>query len=258
MPLRLFVFSGGHEIADKSMLTLGQDLGVPRKIPFQYFLVDHPKGRLMFDTGFNPVFLDRPQDYKPAVLFASQVQREDLAGERLAGMGLKPEDIQLVANSHLHYDHAGGNCTFRHATFLVQWDELQSAMTPEPFSGLVADNYARQDFDLDVHYELLDGDYDVFGDGAVRLIRTPGHTRGHQSLVVNLPETGVLVLAQDAVYLQENLDRMILATTCWDQKLMIQSYRRLRELQRLEQARIIPGHDIEVFAQMRLAPLFYA
>ena len=180
MTLRLYVFSGGYEIADKSMLTLGRGLGTPCKIPFQYFLIEHPQGRLMFDTGFNPAFFNHPASYKPAVLFSSNVQKADLATAQLALLGLKPEDIDLVANSHLHYDHAGGNCAFKHAPFLIQWDELQSAKCPEPYSGLVAENYEPDDFNLDVHYELLDGDYDVFGDGLVRLVRTPGHTRGHQ------------------------------------------------------------------------------
>ena len=255
--MRLYAFFGGYEVADKSMLTLGRDLGVRVKIPFQYFLVEHPQGRLLFDTGMNPVAITDPASYPPTAQFGSQVTPDDLAPARLASIGLTPTDVNIVVNSHLHYDHAGGNCQFAHATFVVQHDEMQSAMCPEPWSGLVAENYARRDFDLPLNYQFLHGDYDVFGDGLVRLIRTPGHTRGHQSLVLRMPKSGTMVLAQDAVYLQQSLDQLILATTCFDQKAMYDSYVRLRELRRLENARIIPGHDIAVWETLRQAPAFY-
>lgn len=255
--MRLYAFFGGYEIADKSMLTLGRDLGVPVKIPFQYFLIEHPQGRMLFDTGMNPVAITDPASYPPTAQFGSQVTPDDLAPARLAALGLTPDDVNIVLNSHLHYDHAGGNCQFPRATFLVQYDEMQSAMCPEPWSGLVAENYARRDFDLPLNYQFLHGDYDLFGDGAVQLIRTPGHTRGHQSLVLCLPESGVIVLAQDAVYLAESLDQLILATTCFDQKAMYDSYIRLREVRRLTNARIVPGHDISVWETLRHAPAYY-
>jgi glyoxylase-like metal-dependent hydrolase (beta-lactamase superfamily II) len=255
--MRLYAFFGGYEVADKSMLTLGRDLGVQVKIPFQYFLVEHPRGRLLFDTGMSPVAIADPASYPPTAQFGSQVTPDDLAPARLTSIGLKPDDVNIVVNSHLHYDHAGGNCQFPHATFVVQYDEMQSAMCPEPWSGLVSENYCRRDFDLPLNYQFLHGDYDVFGDGLMRLIRTPGHTRGHQSLVLRMPKSGAMVLAQDAVYLQQSLDQLILATTCFDQKAMYDSYVRLRELRRLENARVIPGHDIAVWETLRQAPAFY-
>ncbi len=255
--MKLYAFFGGYEIADKSMLTLGRDIGVKVKIPFQYFMIEHPKGRVLFDTGMNPAAIDNPHLYSPTAQFGSQVSPDDLAVRHLAALGLKPEQIDIVVNSHLHYDHAGGNCQFSFAQFFVQFDEMQSAMYPEPWSGLVAENYTRQDFDLPLRYELLDGDYDLFGDSTVRLIRTPGHSRGHQSLVLRLPNSGTIILAQDAVYLRENLEKSILATTCFDQRAMIASYRRLRDLVRLENAQLIPGHDIDAWDQLKHAPDYY-
>lgn len=253
--IRLYAFFGGFEVADKSMLTLFRGLGVQRKIPFQYFLVEHPAGRLMFDTGSNPAAIAEPKRYPPMRDFGSTVLEEDLAPSRLAQVGLRPEQVDLVANSHLHYDHAGGNRFFDHATFLVQFDELQGAMWPEVYAR---DNYCREDFDLQVRYAELDGDYDVFGDGSVVLIQTPGHTRGSQSLVLRLRETGTVVLAQDAVYLRENLDDLVLAPTCWDQRAMLRSFRRLRDIRRIEGATVVPGHDIEVWDALRHAPEHYA
>jgi N-acyl homoserine lactone hydrolase len=254
----MYCFLGGYEIADKSMLTLGRGLGVNCKIPFQYFLIEHPKGRLLFDTGFNPAFFLKTESYPPGEKFSSQVVEEDLAINRLSKLGIKPEQIDLVANSHLHYDHAGGNSCFSSSTFLVQFNEIQSAMWPEPYSGLVADNYFRKDFDLNVKFEQLDGDYDVFNDGSVQLISTPGHTRGHQSLFIRLPEFGPIVLTQDAVYLMENLEDLVLAPTCWNQKMMYESFQKIKKIQSKEGAFVVPGHDFEVIQKMKLSPEYYS
>jgi glyoxylase-like metal-dependent hydrolase (beta-lactamase superfamily II) len=256
--IKLYCFHGGYEVTDKSIFTLGVDIGVEVKLPYQYFLIEHSNGRLMFDTGANPAAIRNPENYSPSMLFSPHVVEEDLAVNRLAGIGLKPEQIDLVANSHLHYDHAGGNCFFPDATFLEQFDELQGAMFPEPWGGLVPINYAREDFDLPVTYELLDGDYDVFGDQSVVLIRTPGHTRGHQSMVIRFSKDNVFILASDACYLRQNLEYMILSAVCFDQHQMYISYRRLRDLQRKENAFIIPGHDIEVWESLKKAPEFYS
>jgi N-acyl homoserine lactone hydrolase len=258
MDMKLYLFTAGYEIDDQSFFTLGRGIGTNRKISSQFFLIEHPQGRLLFDTGLNPAVLSRPDKYEITKLFQPIVTEADLAPNRLREINLKPDQIDLVANSHLHYDHAGGNIFFKHATFLVQFDEIQSAMWPEPFSGLVAENYCREDFDLPVRYEQLDGDYDVFGDQRVVLIKTPGHTRGHQSLIVRLPEKGTVILTQDAVYLLENLDNLILSAVCWDQRLMYQSYCRIRELRRLENAFIVPGHDLQAWEKLLHAPEFYA
>jgi N-acyl homoserine lactone hydrolase len=252
--IRLYAFFGGSEFADKSMLTLFRGLGVQRQIPFQFFMVEHPAGRMMFDTGANPAAVKKPEDYRPSREFHSAVTEADLAPSRLAEVGLKPEQIDLVANSHLHYDHAGGNRFFTHAQFLVQFDELQGAWWPESYAR---DNYCREDFDLTVKYEELEGDHDVFGDGSVVLIQTPGHTRGSQSLVLRLRDAGTMVLAQDAVYLRENLDDLVLAPTCWDQRAMLHSFKRLRDLRRIDNAVVVPGHDIDAWAQLKHAPDYY-
>ncbi len=252
MRMKVYALHGGEESADTSMFLLGTDLGVPRTIPFQYFLIEHPQGRLMFDTGANPRAVRDPGEYPPSVRFSSRVSEEDLAPARLAAVGLRPEDVDLVANSHLHYDHAGGNVFFAHATFLCQEAELRGAHWPEPFAR---DNYERSDFDLPVRWEELDDAHDVFGDGAATLLPTPGHTAGHQSLVLRWRDPArTVVLAQDAVYLRRNLDENLIPATLWDPHAITRSYRALRELARLEDALIVPGHDLDVWSSLPKAP----
>jgi glyoxylase-like metal-dependent hydrolase (beta-lactamase superfamily II) len=252
--LRVYMFHGGHETWDKSFLTLHRGLGSEVTIPYQYFLVVHPKGRLMFDTGPHPDCVASPDTYPPVRLGNAKVTEADLAPSRLSAIGLGPKDIDLVANSHLHYDHTGGNVFFKGATFLEQFDELQGAMWPEPWERR---NYYRPNFDLPVRFEELDDDHDVFGDGLVMLVRTPGHTRGSQSLVVKLEDSGTFILAQDAVYLAENLNELVLSASFWDPRMMVASFRRLRNLRRRESATLVPGHDMEVWRALRHSPEWY-
>lgn len=98
-------------------------------------------------------------------------------------MGYKPDDIKDVVNSHLHLDHAGSNEFFPNAEFLVQKDELRAAYWPEVYQRA---GYVRADFDHPLNYNALEGDYDIFGDGRVLIMRGIGHSQGHQCLIVNL------------------------------------------------------------------------
>jgi N-acyl homoserine lactone hydrolase len=170
--------------------------------------------------------------------------------------GLAPEDVDLVANSHLHDDHSGGNSYFTHATFLVQHAELCGAFWPEVYNREL---YVRETFDLPaLRWEELEADYDVFGDGSVELIQTPGHSAGHQSAVIRLRDTGTVVLAADAAYLRASLDELLVSVWVWDLREQVRSFKRLKDLERRTDAWIIPGHDPEFWDGLRKSPEFYA
>ncbi len=254
--VKLYAMHGGGFLADKSLLTSGRDIGTEIVIPFQFFLVEHPDGRLLFDTGCNPLIARDPANYPATAAGAPyRVSEEDLVENRLAEIGLTPADIHLVANSHLHDDHAGGNVCFPHATFLVQFDELRSAWWGGSHER---GNYIRAAYDLPTSYEELDGDHDVFADGSVVLIKTPGHTAGHQSLVVRLEESGTIVLAADAAYFAESHEEGLVPRWVWSPRELIRSYKRLHELRHAEGATIVPSHDLALWETMRKAPDFYA
>ena len=151
-------------------------------MPVLSFLVDHPRGKLLFDTGvhcqarLDPVGRLGPERVKRLTV---KSQEGDDVVPQLARLGLTPGDVRYVANSHLHFDHCGGNEFFPQATFLVQRPELESARRP----GFVP-SYSPSpiDFDHPLDYQMIDGEHDVFGDGTVVLLPTYGHTPGHQSL----------------------------------------------------------------------------
>jgi glyoxylase-like metal-dependent hydrolase (beta-lactamase superfamily II) len=253
-PTRLFAFHGGWEDVDHSALTLLERIGEKVTVPYQYFLVEHPSGRMMFDTGASPRAAREPDRYPPTQAWGARVTEQDLAPSRLAEVGLKPELIDLVVNSHLHYDHAGGNVFFGAATFLVQSEELRGAREPERWE---LGSFHRPDFELPVRWQELDGDYDVFGDGQVTLIQTPGHTRGSQSLVLKLDEAGTLILAQDAVLLSESIELFKVPAVCWELRAAERSFHRIDDLRRTVGATVVPGHDPDVWAGMRKAPEAY-
>jgi N-acyl homoserine lactone hydrolase len=170
---------------------------------------------------------------------------------QLARLGLKPDDVRYVANSHLHFDHCGGNEFFSRATFLVQRAELEAARRPGFVPGY---SPSPMDFDHPLEYRMLDGEHDVFGDGTVLLLPTYGHTPGHQSLLVRAGKGTQVVCASDACYTRENMDRDVLPKILWNPSVMRDSLAALRKLRDSAGATIFYGHDPEQWAATPRAP----
>ena len=170
---------------------------------------------------------------------------------QLASLGLKPDDITYVANSHFHFDHCGGNEFFPQTTFLVQQHELEAARYP---GGTTGYNPSTLDFDHPLYYHAVDGDYDVFGDGKVVLIPTYGHTPGHQSLRVDVSKDTQMVFTADACYTQENLDRDVLPRILWNASDMSHSLANLRQMRDKQGATLFYGHDPAQWQRLRRVP----
>jgi N-acyl homoserine lactone hydrolase len=223
-------------------------------VPVLSFLVDHPRGRLLFDTGvhcqarLDPVGRLGPERVKRLTV-KSEVGDDVLP--QLAQLRLTPDDVRYVANSHLHFDHCGGNEFFPHATFLVQRPELEAARRP----GVVP-SYSPSpiDFDHALDYQMIDGEHDVFGDGAVVLIPTYGHTPGHQSLLVRAGKGAQIVCAADACYTRDNMDRDVLPNILWNASVMRDSLAALRTLRDQGGATMFYGHDPAQWAATPRAP----
>jgi len=157
------------------------------------YLVVHPRGTLLWDSGTIPDELVKPG----GTTIARATVTKTLSGQ-LAEIGYKPADINYLALSHYHYDHSANGNQFAGSTWLVQRPE-RAAMFPDtppanPIDPNVSDKFSALAKSKTV---LLDGDHDVFGDGSVVILSTPGHTPGHQSLFVKLAKTGPLVLSGD-------------------------------------------------------------
>ena len=252
--IRVYALCTGFIELDRASMLSDLAPGQPWTVPVMSFLVDHPRGRLLFDTGVHCQARIDPVGR----LGAERVKRLTVkSGEgddvvpRLATLGLKPDDVRYVANSHLHFDHCGGNEFFPKATFLVQRPELEAARRP----GFVP-SYSPSpiDFDHPLDYRMLDGEHDVFGDGAVLLIPTYGHTPGHQSLRVRTGKSAEMVCASDACYTRENMDRDVLPKILWDARVMHDSLATLRKLRDQAGATMFYGHDPVQWAEIPRAP----
>ena len=234
----------GRLAFDRSVFFPDAAPGTPTTVPVPGWLIRHPRGNLLFDTG---IACDAASD--PAGKLGKRIASTyRLAGaidenpvDQLALLGLKPDDITWVVNSHLHFDHCGCNSLFPKATFLVQRAEMMAAQAP-------GSRYDARLWDLPLNYQLIDGEHDVFGDGSVLLMPTPGHTAGHQSLMVEVARDSRFVLTADACYSGEHMARELLPNVVWDGPQMLDSMRRLRALGEQSGTRVLYGHDPEQFA----------
>ena len=252
--IQLFALCGGYIELDRASMLDDLPAGQPWTVPVMSFLVAHPRGRLLFDTGIHAQARVDPIGRLGAER-AKRLSVKSKAGEdvvpQLALLGLGPDDVHYVANSHLHFDHCGGNEFFPRATFLVQNAEMEAARRPGFAPGY---NPSPIDFDHPLDYRLIDGEHDVFGDGRVILFPTFGHTPGHQSLRVRLGKGGDMVCAADACYTRENMDRDVLPNVLWDPEEMSRSLARLRNLRDRGGATVIYGHDAAQWQELRRPP----
>jgi glyoxylase-like metal-dependent hydrolase (beta-lactamase superfamily II) len=220
------------------------------------YLIRHPNGMLLWDSGLPDIVATW---YGRTFLWISGLGRPRARLERklvdqLRDLGVSPSDIRYVAFSHLHTDHVGSANAFSGSTWIVQRREYEAA-----FSEL--GKAAR--FEPGYYEELrnskrieLDGDHDVFGDGSVVILSTPGHTPGHQSLLVNLPKTGPIVLSGDLWHTQTNRAQRLMPSFNTDQQETLRSMARIEELLSERRARLLIQHDIESNRDVPLSPVY--
>jgi glyoxylase-like metal-dependent hydrolase (beta-lactamase superfamily II) len=209
------------------------------RLPVPSFLIEHAKGRAVFDTGLHRDLQQNTDRLGTlASIFDLHYRPGEDLGARLRALEVAPERIDYLINSHLHFDHVGGNAALTNATLIVQRLEWKAGADPD----LIARNgYNRADFDLGHRLQLADGEYDVFGDNSVVCIPSYGHTAGHQSLRVRL-DSGEVVLTADSCYMRKALDEMIFPPFAHSYDAMRSVMARYRAMERAG-ARLIFGHD---------------
>jgi glyoxylase-like metal-dependent hydrolase (beta-lactamase superfamily II) len=252
-PLRLYALHCGGDMMDMAAFDpFDPDVGTKVYNPYFMYVITHPHGNVLFDTGAHPALRTDPYSRlgDAAADFDVRMSPDDHIEACLASIGLAPGDIELVVQSHLHFDHAGGLEWVSHAPVLVQREELAFAREPPVYQKLI---YVQEDFDHDLDWHELDGEHDVFDDGRLVVIPTPGHTRGHQSLLVRL-DTGAVFLLADAAYLLGKLRSRSLPGVLWSPDAMIDSWERIEQIERREQARLMTTHELDYETSVRLAP----
>ena len=245
----LYALQNGFMGFERSGLFYGEFSAETTQIPVCVYLVRTTDAVILFDTGLSPRAIPGLLRNDPLARF----READLLVHRLDSLGLGVDDVDLVVLSHLHYDHAGGAELFAKSELVVQKDEYSYAHYPASF---FARFYYRKNFDLPGYrWRLLDGDTELLP--GVTALRTDGHTPGHQSLLVELPETGAVILAGDACYWQEHIERERVPGVVWNPTQALHSIKRLKTLARLTGARIFPGHDPEFWRTVKQGPDAY-
>jgi glyoxylase-like metal-dependent hydrolase (beta-lactamase superfamily II) len=249
---RLYVFDCGTLVYNKP-----EDYNLKREevkdsnMGVTCYLVVHPKGMLMFDTGLSDRLVGRPL-YENVTDGYAQIKFNTLSGQ-LADIGVTPAHIDYLVLSHYHWDHIGNARDFAGSTWLVYKADR------DPMFSSTARGYAwfRQYAALE-HSKtvLLSGDHDVFGDGTVVVLATPGHTEGHCSLLVRLKNTGPVVLSGDLYHYAEERDLKRMPD---EEKNTgtVESRQKIEELVRRIGAQLWIGHSMEFFRTVRKAPAWY-
>ena len=237
-------------------------------IPIPAFLVQHPgAGAVLIDTGFHQSVAVDPKENLGrlgALMFRGiEMDPSQALPAQLRERGIEPGDVGTVIMTHFHADHASGMSEFPNATFLFSAEEWQSATGPRPWER----GYRARQFDHAFDYRTVDFDapetssystfgrsFDVFGDGSVRVVSTPGHTHGHLSVVLRLRDREALI-AGDAIYTERTLREGAMPARVQDGHRFRRS---LREIQLYAEqhpdALIVPGHDMD--AWRRLEPAY--
>ena len=244
---KLYVINCGEGVAgDISRWSPGVNVG--KSMPFvdTCYLIRHAQGWFLWDTGLADSIAAMPNGLAPADPAATHWHRpKSLAGE-LDKLGVKSADIKHLAVSHTHPDHIGNVEMFPTAMLYVQKAEYD-------WPG--ANNAPR--FKPEHPVTRIDGDKDVFGDGSITIVSTPGHTPGHQSLLVKLPKTGAVLLTGDAVHFKSNWDNRGVPAGNFDKAKTVASMNRMAELLAQHKAALWINHDKAQRDSQKMAPEFY-
>jgi N-acyl homoserine lactone hydrolase len=242
----LYALQNGFMGFQRSGLFYGDLSGEKVQIPITCYLVRTSDAVILFDTGVSPRAVPGLMRNDSHARFTD----EDLLVHRLDALGLGPSQVDMVVLSHLHYDHAGGAALFPSSELIVQKDEYAYAHYPASFFESF---YYRKNFDLpEAKWRLLDGDTELVP--GVSVLRTDGHTPGHQSLLVELPETGAVILSGDACYWQESIDKERPPGVVWNPTLALHSIKKLKTIARLVGGRIFPSHDPVFWDTVKQSP----
>jgi N-acyl homoserine lactone hydrolase len=211
------------------------------RMPVGAFLVEHPAGTVVFDTGMHPELMTSAARLgRIGPLFDVELDEDGTLAGQLAARGVAAEDVAVAVLSHLHFDHGGGVGQLPAARLVVQRAEWDAGFEE---AAVRTGIYNPADFDLGHDRQLLDGAHDLFSDGSVQVIPTPGHTAGHQSLLIE----GRVLLVGDACYTQHALDTDVVPPFGHDTDQQRGTYGWLRE-QQASGIGLVYSHDAAQWA----------
>jgi len=256
----VYLLDGGQFQQDQSIVTFA--IGAGQKVWSQVYTayIDHPEAKIVVETGMDP---DLWSPMLKQILTPKQ-EPEQRLDNALLRIGVRPEDIDIVINTHLHADHCSFNRLFRNATWIVNRNELKEALVPEPFEI----TYFRPCFDVGLQTKLIENDYSVAK--GVEILNTHGHTAGHIAVSVETEKSGVFLFTGDAAMTKENFwgsertsPQGWPCAPCLDQRAYMRSLEKMRRFVESTKARTLKtcapiyGHDADEFSRWKHAPHAY-
>lgn len=250
--VRLTVFDCGTiHVYDVRTFSLTNEETTVRELFVPCYLIEHPDGRLLWDAGLplrmvGQGLIESPPDMAMAY--------ETSLIDQLAELSLSPDDIDFAAYSHMHFDHVGAANAFSSAKLLIQDTEYQAAFVEKDNPYFQPDLYEEL---VDSEKEILSGDYDVFGDGSVVIISAPGHTPGHQVLLLKLDNFGPLILSGDLYHFRKSRELRRAPQFNVDAEQTFRSMDKVEALIKAEGATFWIEHDKALADTLDLAPAYY-
>jgi len=223
--------------------------GAAKTLVVPCYLIRHPKGDLVWDTGVPEAIADQPGGKGAGGITVTRKLTD-----QLKQLGLAPADIEYVSVSHSHFDHIGNAGLFARSTWIVDPDERAYAFRPQARSN--AQQFAAYSALENAKTIAVDGDapHDVFGDGTVQVVPAPGHTPGHTVLLVRLPKAGAVLLTGDLWHIAESRAARRVPRFNVDRAQTLRSYDKVEALARETKARVVRQHVPEDFESLPRFP----
>jgi glyoxylase-like metal-dependent hydrolase (beta-lactamase superfamily II) len=249
---RMYVINcGENHTNDVSRWTPGVNVGKPGVFSNHCYLIKHAQGWMLWDTGNPDRLAAMPKGLTNPAGTITAFMKKPLV-ESLKELGVAPADIKHFAMSHGHGDHSGNANLFTASTLYIQRTEYAAIFGPEPQKfGFIPANFEKIRSNPAM---IIGGDYDVIGDGTVVIKSAPGHTPGHQVLLVRLPKTGPVLLSGDMVHLQYSWTYRVVPSFNFDVQQSMRTIDEMKAFAAKSGAQLWVNHDMEQHAKIPKAP----
>ena len=265
--MKLYVLDNGYLKTDKNNVIAGSNVCTRKNpdvknqfynMPVMCILIEHEGRYILYDTGCNMHSMDGYWNEELQDLYELNQKIEQNLEIQLAMCGVRKEQIDTVVISHMHFDHTGNVSMFPNAKFYVSRADFMYAQTAVRITHNPAEyfGYCKNDLDVVNNYILVDNDFELIP--GVEVVCLPGHAPGVLGLVVHLEKDGTYIFPMDAVYTTEVYGPPAKAAGyLFDRDNYFRSIERVRYLEEKYNAKVIPGHDADVFALLKKAPQWY-